>query len=158
MKTNHRAFIQRSLRHLIETSAAQMDLLTTTYDQLSRELSFDPLESFLRPNSPHTYERDQELLVSRSRLVVTLRGKTCFLGNTLPFRFLCRLAESPNAYVAHEDLLADVWEGNRSDAAVRSVVKVLRRKLREAGLADLATAIDGSVSGHYVLRVPVPPG
>ena len=41
----------------------------------------------------------------------------------------------------------------RVDAAVHSAVKVLRRKLSAAGMADLAAAIDGSVSRHYALML-----
>lgn len=95
----------------------------------------------------------RNFFVDRSRLTVTFRGKSCFLGNTLPFRFLERLAEKPNTFVPHEELLTDVWEGNRSDAAVRSVVKTLRRKLRDAGLTEVADAIDGTTSGHYTLKL-----
>jgi DNA-binding winged helix-turn-helix (wHTH) protein len=87
-------------------------------------------------------------------LSVTFQGKDCFLGNTLPFKFLSHLARRPNAYVSYEDLLADVWRGVRSDSAVRSVVKALRARLRRAGLDGLADAIDGTVAGHYALKLP----
>jgi hypothetical protein len=83
----------------------------------------------------------------------TSGGKTCFLGNTRPFRFLARLAQRPNAYIPYEDLLSDVWQGLLSDSAVRSVAKALRQRLRQAGLGDLADAIDGTVAGHYTLRL-----
>jgi hypothetical protein len=89
-------------------------------------------------------------------LVVTFRGRTCYLGNTLPFRLLARLAHRPGCYVTHDDLFTDVWDGAvRSGSVIRGTVKVLRQKLREAGMGDLAAAIDGSVPGRYALR-PVP--
>jgi len=50
-------------------------------------------------------------------------------------------------------LLDDVWEGPRTDSAIHSAVKVLRKKLREADMEDLTHAIDGSVYGHYGLRL-----
>ena len=88
-------------------------------------------------------------------MAVAYRGRECFLGNSLGLRLLARLADRPDRYVSYDDLLADVWDGgHRSDAAVRSVVRDLRRRLRAAGLGDLAAAIDGSVSGHYALRPP----
>jgi DNA-binding response OmpR family regulator len=92
-------------------------------------------------------------LIDRESLSVTFHGKTCFLSNTIPFKFLCHLARRPNTYISHEELLSEVWQGYRSDAAVRSVVKTLRAKLRQAGLAALAEAIDGSAAGHYSLKL-----
>lgn len=153
MKIDRRASIQRSLRTLVETFAAQMELLERTYGLLSQELSLDPIEFFERSTTTLRLDRRQQFVVDQSRLTITFRGKSCFLGNTLPFRFLAMLAERPNTYIPHEDLLTDIWEGYRSDAAIRSVVKVLRRKLRKSGLAELADAIDGSTSGHYSLKL-----
>ena len=88
-----------------------------------------------------------------ARFTVTLGGRTCRLGNTIPFRFLARLADSPGRYVSHEQLIEDVWDGHGSDDALRSVVKHLRRRLREAGLDDLAAAINGLTPGYFALRL-----
>ncbi len=66
---------------------------------------------------------------------------------------MARLAETPEQYVSHEQLLDDVWDGHGSDDALRSVVKHLRRRLREAGLGDLADAINGLTPGHFSLRL-----
>ena len=92
-------------------------------------------------------------IIDHSRFTVTLGGRTCRLGNTIPFRFLARLAESPGRYVSHEQLIDDVWDGHGSDDALRSVVKHLRRRLREAGLDDLAGAINGLTPGYFVLQL-----
>jgi DNA-binding response OmpR family regulator len=86
-------------------------------------------------------------------LSVNFEGKACFLGNTYPFKLIACLARRPNTYVTHEVLLSEVWEGIRCNATVRSAVKVLRKKLRQAGMAALADAIDGSTSGHYALKL-----
>jgi DNA-binding winged helix-turn-helix (wHTH) protein len=96
---------------------------------------------------------DRDLVIEVDKFTVTYRRKSCFLGNTLPFRFLSRLAQRPNTFISHETLLSDVWDGNRTDSSIRSIVKTLRRKLRQAGLTDLADAIDGSVPGHYSLKL-----
>jgi DNA-binding response OmpR family regulator len=85
------------------------------------------------------------------QLHVFHQGKTCFLGNTVAFRFLALLESRLNQYISYEDLLAGVWYGYRADATVRSAVRNLRRKLREAGLSEVAAAIDGSVPGYYAL-------
>jgi DNA-binding response OmpR family regulator len=55
--------------------------------------------------------------------------------------------------VSHEQLQEEVWDAVRSRSAVRSVVKVLRAKLRKAGMTGLADAIDGHVAGHYALFI-----
>ena len=53
--------------------------------------------------------------------------------------------------MTYERLLQDVWDGPRSNEAIRSVVRDLRRKLKSAGMGDLADAIDGSNRECYGL-------
>jgi len=72
-------------------------------------------------------------------------GRTCYLGDTLPFWFLERLARRPNQLFRYDTLLQDVWKCKRSKEALRSVVKVLRQKLKAADMDDLAEAIDGAL-------------
>jgi hypothetical protein len=152
MTPDRREQIRRSLACLAESYTATMSLLEQTLALLCEELSLDPLTYFrTQPASPGGYPG---LVVDPKTLVVNFDGRTCFLGNTLPFRFLARLAQRPNRYFSYEELLADVWDGcRRSDASVRSVVKVLRRRLREAGMGQLAHAIDGTVPGRYALKL-----
>jgi DNA-binding winged helix-turn-helix (wHTH) protein len=45
-----------------------------------------------------------------------------------------------------------VWGGVRSDSTVRTAIKRLRAALRQAGMSELANAIDGSSPGRYALR------
>ncbi len=156
MDADRRESLRRSLRTLAESHASTLRLMEETYALLSDELALDPLDYLARytaTSDPPT--GDPHPVIDETRLTVTYRGRTCFLGSTLPFRLLDRLARRPNCYVTHDDLLADVWDGGvRSEEAVRSVVKVLRRKLRGAGLGDLADAIDGSAPGRYALKLP----
>jgi DNA-binding response OmpR family regulator len=98
-----------------------------------------------------------ELRVERAMLAVIWRGRTCHLGNTLPFRFIERIARRPGHYVRVSQLVEELWGGSRSPSSVRSVVSDLRFKLRAAGLGDLADLIDGSNPGHYGLRTKTPP-
>ncbi|HUQ71689.1 MAG TPA: winged helix-turn-helix domain-containing protein [Planctomycetaceae bacterium] len=91
--------------------------------------------------------------IDKSKLSVVYRGGRCFLGNTLGLRFLERLLRRPNQYLSYATLLDDVWQAQRADSSVRSVVKELRSKLRMAGMVDLAEAIDGRVKGHYGLML-----
>ena len=90
-------------------------------------------------------------IADQSSLSVVWEGRRCYLGQTLPFRLFERLARRPNQYVTYEQLLQDVWEGPRSNEAIRSVVRYLRRKLKDAGMGDLADAIDGSNRECYGL-------
>jgi DNA-binding response OmpR family regulator len=102
------------------------------------------------PRPPEPAERP---LLDESTLSVIWKGKSLHLGNTLEFRLLERLARCPNQYVTHLDLLRDVWEDEfTATATIRSLVRQLRRKLRGAGWADLATAIRGH-NGRYVLSL-----
>jgi DNA-binding winged helix-turn-helix (wHTH) protein len=66
---------------------------------------------------------------------------------------LLHLAHKRNRFVSHEELFEAVWHGFRSDAALRSTMKLLRKKLRDVGLTQLANAIDGSSYGHYILKL-----
>jgi hypothetical protein len=76
-------------------------------------------------------------------LAVRWKGKTCFLGKTLAFKLFARLARRPNHFLSHDLLLDEVWECQVTKEAMRSVVKTLKQKLRQAGMADLAAAING---------------
>lgn len=153
MNTDRRESIRLSLRSLAEAHAATMDVMVRTYDLLCKELALDPLDYFEQRRGVTPTPEAADLAIDNSRFVVTFHEHNCCLGNTIPFRFLARLAERPNQYVTHQDLIDDVWGGECSDDALRSVVKHLRRRLRAAGLGDLADAIDGSTPGHYTLRV-----
>lgn len=154
MDTHRLEQLRRSLRTLVDNYRATIDLMEGTLALLSDALTLDPLTYFQTRTSPQAAAPvPQPRLVDPATFAVNFRGKVCFLGNGLPFKFLTRLAQRPNAYVAYEDLLAEVWDRNVSDAAIRSVVKVLRQKLRRAGLADFADAIDGTASGYYALKL-----
>lgn len=154
MRTDKREKIREYLRNLANSHAALMDVLEQTMAMVCEELSLDPVLSRINQKNRRRLEQSgNQLVIDRSVLSVTFRGRSCFLGNSLPFKFLCRLAQRPNTFLSHDELLADVWQGLRSSDAVRSVVKTLRSKLRTAGLGELADAIDGSVRGHYALRL-----
>ena len=76
-------------------------------------------------------------------LAVRWNGKTCFLGKTIAFKLFARLARRPNHFLSHDLLLDEVWECRVTKEAMRSAVKTLKQKLRQAGMADLAAAING---------------
>ena len=98
-------------------------------------------------------DSDGHPIIDRTTFTVHWGGKICYLGNTLPFKFLERLARRPNQLVPCDQLLDEVWQCCRSREAMRSVVKVLRQKLGQAGMEDLAGAIDGTTARHYGLML-----
>ena len=154
MDTRRREQIQHALRTLVDSYRATKGLMEQTLSLLCEELALDPLSYLQTRTMPRGAPTGQQgFMIEPTGLSVTYQGKVCFLGNTLPFKFLCRLARRPNTYVTYEDLLTEVWQGVRSDEAVRSVAKTLRNRLRQAGLPDLADAIVGTVSGHYALML-----
>lgn len=84
-------------------------------------------------------------LVDISTFSVFWQGKTCSLRNTILFRLAARLARQPNQYITAGQLLGDVWDGGvKSPDTIRSTVRNLRRRLRQAGMSDLAAAIRGT--------------
>ena len=92
-------------------------------------------------------------LLSESTLTVSWKGRTLHLGHTVSYRLLDRLARRPNQYVTHLDLLRDVWDDEElATATIRSVVRHLRRRLRDGGMIELAQAIRGH-NGRYILEL-----
>jgi DNA-binding response OmpR family regulator len=92
-------------------------------------------------------------IMSETTLTVSWNGSSLYLGHTLYFRLLERLARRPNQYVTHLDLLRDVWDNDETaTSTIRSVVRYLRRRLREGGMGELAHAIRGH-NGRYILEV-----
>lgn len=82
---------------------------------------------------------------------VTWHGRTCKLGQSLLFRLMDRLARRPGHYLSFDRLVRDVWEGHMvSDEAIRSAVRHLKRRLKQASMRGLAVAIR-SDRRHYFL-------
>jgi DNA-binding response OmpR family regulator len=153
MDVSKRQKIQRILRNLAKSHAATMELMEQTLTLLNDEFELDAITFWQSHISATTKSSHRIPRIDHDQLQVHFRGKTCALGNTLPFRFLEYLLRRPNKYVTYEELLTSVWDGQRSDAAVRSVVKRLRRRLKCEGMSTLADAIDGSHSGRYAVRI-----
>ncbi len=153
MDSHRRLQIQINLRRIVVAHLAAMKALEETSAMLNAEFDLAMESVERRRSSPPNKSAANRPFVDRALLSVIHRGKSCFLGNTLPLRLIERLLRSPNQYVSHEQLQEEVWDAVRSRSAVRSVVKVLRAKLREAGMTGLADAIDGHVAGHYALFI-----
>jgi DNA-binding response OmpR family regulator len=155
MDADPRAALLASFLALAESFAATAHLLEQARALLLEELAREaPHSSGTYPAVTATESSNGRLVIDDDQLTVTYRGRSCYLGNTLPFRLLARLARRPNRYFTHVELLDYVWKGARTTDAIRSVVKTLRQKLRQDGLDELAAAIDGSAPGRYALKLP----
>jgi DNA-binding response OmpR family regulator len=94
-----------------------------------------------------------QVIVDHAARAITYRGRTCRLGNTLVFRLMERLARRSGHYVTFDRLIREVWDGQaRTDDAIRSVMKELRRRLRRGGMRRLADSIEGQ-NRAYALRL-----
>ena len=150
--------ITASLRSLATAYSKALAHLEDALAVLCKELELGEIEMFYerplthRDLARHPEDADRPI-ADEPLLSIRWRGKSCFLGNTMPFWLFERLARRPNQYFSYEQLLDEVWKGPRTFSAIRSVVKVLRKKLALAGMDDLADAIDGSVSRHYGLML-----
>jgi len=153
MSPDKQTQIRDSLGQWAQNYAATIDLMEKMLALLCDEAAIDPLAYWQFAQARGRNAEHLGLVVDPSRFTVNFRGHTCFLGNSLAFRFLARLAQRPNAYVSHRALLADVWKGTVSEEAIRSVVKTLRAKLRQQRMGTLADSIDGTTRGHYALRL-----
>ena len=110
------------------------------YPGSSRPLTNSVFEGAQRPTQWAANIRDPTYRSCHveSRLV----GSSCNLGATIPLRLLDRLCRRPNCFVCHENLLQDVWHGSRkSQSTVRSTIRRLKSRLRNAGMEDLACRI-----------------
>ena len=145
--TNHQIKIEEILRGLADLHAqAALHL-----DELRALMAAAPTQSSGWACCGQGRGGNHYPIADQSTLSVAWDGRHCYLGRTLLLRFFERLARRPNQYITYERLLQDVWEGPRSNEAIRSVVRDLRRKLRGAGMGDLADAIDGSNRECYGL-------
>lgn len=94
------------------------------------------------PDRPH---------VDHSTLTLFWQGRSCQLGYTKLFKLADRLSRRPNQFVTFDQLLRDVWNGDlRSPDTIRSAVRNLRQRLIDAGMGQLAAAIQGR-AGRYGL-------
>lgn len=156
--------------HRKEEIAASLNLLAATYAEAARQLEATlatlhrvlELENACRTDSlPASFANVAPTssvirpVADRATFSIVFRGRTCFLGNTLLFRFFETLARRPNRYFAYRELLDDVWGGQRAESSIRNVAKRVRDRLILTGMVEVAKAIDGSTPGHFVLRLPI---
>jgi hypothetical protein len=145
--------IRTILKWLSAAQATEISALQESIDFFQGELDRISGET-PNPSGVQSWNANSELVImNHSMMCVEYGGKSCFLGNTLMFKFLAQLARRRNRYVSYDVLFDEVWCATRDRSSVRSVVKELRAKLLAAGMRRLCEAIDGRVSGHYGLML-----
>ena len=79
-------------------------------------------------------------------------GEACYLGNTIEFRAIQRLARRPGQYLKVDVLRDSAWDGAIvTKNAVQKTMSNIRRKLQTAGVEGVT--IDGSQRDHYALKI-----
>jgi DNA-binding response OmpR family regulator len=153
------------LEHLLElTNGTEESLLMAARNfaemrlALHRELL--ALRSDAKPAGEisHSFRSGGSLLrpvVDSATKRICWGGRSCAMGHTTLFKLFERLARHPNTHISFEQLLADVWDGNKADETIRSAVRHLKRRLEAAGMAEIAAAIQGQ-NRHYVLCLDPP--
>jgi DNA-binding response OmpR family regulator len=147
------------LEKLSQLAAAQASVAALTQEiivSVGQRLGLDqreiaPVTAIAAASSPNGRISARRPIVDAATFSVHWDGKVCVLGNTLPFRLLERLGHRPNQFIHCDQLLDEVWQDLRSREAIRSVVKVLKQKLVQAGMDDLAASIKGNQPHHYGL-------
>lgn len=132
------AFAELAALYTAATAVADRALsVLTDYEKIDVRDGYSCRKSQCRPTV------SERPMVNPSTFTVLWQGRHCHLGPSILFKLIERLARQPNRFYPYDILMEDVWDGLRSNTAVRSAVKRLRRALCEAGMADLAFAIKG---------------
>jgi hypothetical protein len=93
--------IAASLRNLVTAYTKAMAHLEETLAGFCQEPGLGEIESFYEPlltrgASATDSDDGGQPVADKTLLSIRWQGKTCFFGNTLPFRFFERLARRPN--------------------------------------------------------------
>ena len=81
-----------------------------------------------------------DLVIDRDRFTVTYKGKPCFLGNTMAFQVIERLAKAAarRVFLSLGTLKQDFWAGRDiSDEGVQRQISTLRSKLEADGVKGI---------------------
>ncbi|EMB13658.1 hypothetical protein [Rhodopirellula europaea] len=149
MQIEKKRAIREALATLASSHAIVVQQLELAIEMLNEEVDIDDIP--LPVQTLHRFGSRQNSLVDPSSQSVLWKGRVCFLGNNLLFRFFERISRSPNQFISYDILLDEVWGGRREHSSIRGVAKRLRDRLALGGMAELSSKIDGSNSGFYRL-------
>jgi hypothetical protein len=97
----------------------------------------------------------KSIVINRNCFRIEFRGRCCVFGNTDEFRFIALLVEHIGQPVSYAEI-GEACQGDdfASAGSIRALKRRVVRKLRAAGMADLAAAIKADKE-HYRLRIEV---
>ena len=148
LKIQQMAKLAKRLAEILTTAAICVEEIRIEIDA---EFDIIILASYPIRIQLHYRRRPPHQSTTHSRPIYTLRHMECEIAASRThsgFWVLARLSRCPNQYVTHLDLLHDVWDDESlTTATIRSVVRHLRRRLRDGGMDELAAAIRGH-NGH----------
>lgn len=150
MTQHHAERLARSAKAL-RTSLLSVLQHVDEISRLAEEIAGSPVDS------PPPEASESPCRLDRRTFTVRRLDRECFLGFTLPFRLMEKLAQRPDQYLSVDRLMQELWGGPRAPSTIRSVVCELRAKLNASGMEDLAAMIDGSNPGHYGLMASSAP-
>lgn len=148
------AFPERILSLMARLRAAHSDAIVCL-DEIQQLLLPDAASAGFEQvpgTNSRTIRPDVRLRIDEQTWAITWRGTTCYLGPGICFRFFLCLARHLDHRLTYGQLLTAVWDDQpRSDCALRTVVRDLRRRFREAGMPELADSIRGQARTYGLL-------
>ena len=116
------AFAELTALHTAATAVAERALLALADYGRIGERDEPSCKFQCRPTA------SERPMVNPSAFTVVWQGRHCHLGPSILFKLIERLARQPDRFYPYDILMEDVWDGLRSNTAVRSAVKRLRRR------------------------------
>jgi len=101
MNANKREQLRVTLRKLAQANAASIEFMEQALTLVRDDLALDPLTFWRSRTRVKPASRPGVPFVDQETLSIKFRGRSCFLGNTLPFRLFARLAQRPNVYLTY---------------------------------------------------------
>ena len=125
---------------IAQQCSEELEQLLGSWDNLKE--AGDPLANLLGSRLADPGSLFSRPIIDLAAMTVTWGGRTCRLGNTVLFRLMARLAKRPGHYIPFTGLLRDVWQGAvKEDETIRSAVRRLKQRLRDAEMPRLAAAV-----------------
>ncbi len=135
-------FLLDAFAELATLHAAAAATVERTWSVLAEHDEVD-LQGFSCGDLPGRCLPNDRLIVNPTTFTVEWQGQRCYLGSTILFRLIQRLARRPGRHFTYDILMEDVWQRRCSNTIIRSAVKRLRKAMRDAGMPELASAIRG---------------
>jgi hypothetical protein len=95
-------------------------------------------------------EPDLPVIDPDEQFTIRWRGYPCYLGDNDSFRIMRRIIEAKNRMASREEIGLAIGSDYFTDEALRQAASRLKKKLKEAGLGELAARLKTTENGKYV--------